>query len=150
MTALSLVPYAARLRWSFATAQAADQWQALVATFLEDLAAACVAGEMHVIGHIKALALLPDGGFLRASTISARHPADVAIERAGDRPCSELELALNVLVYGLAWTEAHRLVQASAQQVAKDRGAVVEQLTPSPGPGAAADERAHSSHIHQE
>lgn len=150
MTAPSLSPYAARLRWYFATAQAADQWQALVATFLEDLAAACVAGEMHVIGHIKALALLPDGGFLRASTISARHPADVAIERAGDRPCSELELALNVLVYGLAWTEAHQLVKASAQQVAADRGAVVEQLAPSPGPGAAPDERAHSNHFHQE
>jgi hypothetical protein len=124
---LELEPYAARLCWRFAEAQSLETWQALFTAFLDQVAQACTAaGGPRVIGHIKGLMLLPGGGFLRGSVVSARYPPQVEISRAASGTCAELEMALNVLVYGLPLTEAQQLVPEAGQRLARRWGAVVD------------------------
>lgn len=126
MDPLTLEPYAARLRWRFPQAQALDRWQALFAALLDELAVACTQGGGRVVGHIKGLALLPGGGFVRGSKVSPRYPSDVDIEGAAIDACAELEVALNVLVYGLPLSEGRRIVPEIGQGLAQRWGAELE------------------------
>ena len=128
MDQLSLEPYAARIRWHFSDAQPLSYWKTLCATFLDDVAFACMARPPAVIGHIKGLALLPGGGFLRGSKVSTRHAADVEISGASAVSCRELEIALNVLVYGLPAFEAERVVGETGRAIAMHAGATFEVI----------------------
>jgi hypothetical protein len=138
MAELSLEPYAARLVWRFEQPQPLTTWQDLLAALLDELGLACSTSDRHVIGHIKAFALLPAGGFLRGSKVTACYPADVEAhidwhassvpppaERASARDTNhapdqarsghtELEMTLNMLVYGLPMDSARRMVKATA------------------------------------
>ena len=126
MDQLNLEPFAARIRWRFPEAQPLSRWQSLVASFLDQVALACATNPSVVIGHIKGLALLPGGGFLRGSKVSTKHSADVEIADAQTGECQELEMALNVLVYGLAWSEAKRIVLKAGDAIATQAGAMFE------------------------
>lgn len=105
MAELILEPYAISLHWSRPVELQADQskpdtpWKTVLSRFLEDLAQRCHASGPCVIGHIKALALFPSGGYLRLSVIAPHLPATAEGEAPVD--CVSLDLTLNVIVYGL-------------------------------------------------
>jgi hypothetical protein len=69
--------YAVNQRWTLRAPY--GNWEALIAEYLDTLAHRCHETGTCIIGHIKALALFPDGGYLRVSVV----------------------LTLNVIVYGL-------------------------------------------------
>ena len=119
MAELTLEPYAARVHWRFAEAQSAETWRELFAALLDGLAPACTGGGLHIIGHIKGLIVLPDGGFLRGSKVSDQYPADVEVEGAAAGLEAELEMSLNVLVYGPPLAETRRIVSQVAQATAR-------------------------------
>lgn len=146
MDQLTLEPYAARLRWRFPEAQPLDRWQALFAAFLDELALACTAGEPSVIGHIKGLALLPGGGYLRGSKVSVRYPADMELDGATAGQFPDLEMALNVLVYGLDLSQAQRRVLDTGQALAQRRGTVLEVIAPNADPEPDVEERDRHDH----
>ena len=79
-----------------------------------------------MIGHIKCVALLPGGGFLRGSKISVHYPPDMALHAGNVVPVAMLELSLNVLVYGLPLSEARHILRETALHLAQKWGAGLE------------------------
>lgn len=136
MENLTLEPYAAWLRWRFPEAQALEGWQTLFAALLDELALACTTDGVRVIGHIKGLALLPGGGYLRGSKVSVEYPSDVEIAGATSGSCSELEFALNLLVYGLPLSEGQQIVSKIGKRLALRWGAELEVLARSAEQGS--------------
>lgn len=131
MSSLELHPLAATLRWWLPAPLSLDEWAALMADYLSAIAGDCQAMGQVVIGHIKALALLPDGGFVRASAVSAAHPVDTEIRTGERHEAQELTLTVNVIVYGLPLSAARQIVVENAQsQVGSRAGTlVVESIT---------------------
>jgi hypothetical protein len=111
---LILEPYAINQRWRVSAVDI--RWEALVGGYLEMLARRCAASDQCVIGHLKALALFPNGGYLRASVVSATLPAGV--EGRVPAGCTELVLALNVIVYGLARDLVEHITRETAAVLA--------------------------------
>ena len=114
MAELRLEPYAVQQHWRLPGAD--GHWEAVLAGYLETLAQRCAAVGQTVIGHIKALALFDDGGYLRVSVVAAGRPATV--EGSAPPGCLELELTLNVLVYGLERATAEQITRAAADEIA--------------------------------
>jgi hypothetical protein len=110
MAELILEPYAVSQRWRFSPAD--SNWESLIIEYLESIARACVEFDGCVIGHIKALALFPEGDYLQVSVIHPELPAGVKGHVPPD--CTELKLTLNVIVYGLD----HDLVECIASEAA--------------------------------
>jgi hypothetical protein len=115
MAELILEPYAINQRWRLFGD--ADTWENLISEFMETLARRCHETGKGIIGHIKALALFPDGGYLRVSIISPTLPAGVQ----GGVPmgCTELVLTLNVIIYGLERGALERLTRETADHLTK-------------------------------
>jgi hypothetical protein len=86
--------------------------EALITEYLEDIARACNNEGKGLVGHIKALALFPGGNSLRVSVVSPDLPAD----REGGVPsgCAEIDLTVNVIVYGLERAVLERIVHETA------------------------------------
>ncbi len=126
MAKLILEPYAARLTWRFPEPQPPRRWQALFAALLDEVARTCATEESRVIGHIKGLGVMPDGGFLRGSTVGAQRPADVDLYLGPHGSSAELEMTLNVLVYGLPAGEAGGIVREIGLALAVREGARVD------------------------
>jgi hypothetical protein len=122
---LLLEPLAARLRWQLPVGLRMSEWVELLRAYLDTLAARSTAAGPYVIGHIKALATLPAGGYLRGSSVSPAHPADVAAEGAWPADCAELDMTLNLIVYGLPFELARSIATRSAEEVALARGGTV-------------------------
>jgi hypothetical protein len=107
---LILEPYTVIQRWRFFGD--ADQWENLISEFMETLARRCYETGKGMIGHIKALALFPNGGYLRVSVVSPTVAAGV--EGSVPMGCTELVLTLNVIVYGLG----HDLLEGITRETA--------------------------------
>jgi hypothetical protein len=108
-------PYAAQVRFSADDTVPEGRWREYLAGFLENLALRCDVPGTSVIGHIKALGLFQDHRYLRASLVSTGHPADVE----GNPPDEfrQMDITLNVLVYGLDRTVIEALVGAVILEV---------------------------------
>jgi hypothetical protein len=119
---LVLEPYAVVQRWHLPGAD--GHWEAILAEYLQTLAQRCSASRQTVIGHIKTLALFSDQGYLRISVVAPNRPA--SIEGKTPPGCIDLELTLNVLVYGLERTEIERITHAAANEVANRWKGVVD------------------------
>ncbi len=115
MAELILEPYTVKQRWRLIGD--ADRWENLISEYLETLARRCHETGKGMIGHIKALALFPDGGYLRVSVVSPTLPAGV--EGSVPTGCTELLLTLNVIVYGLARDALERLTREVADHLNK-------------------------------
>jgi len=115
MAELILEPYAVNQRWRLIGN--ADTWENLIRQFMETLACRCHETGRAIIGHIKALALFPDGGYLRVSVVSPTLPAGV--EGSVPTGCTELVLTLNVIVYGLERHALERLTRETADDLSK-------------------------------
>lgn len=116
MTALNLEPYAARLHWQFGQPLSGEAWGGLLAEHLDLLADRCRLAGSTVIGHIKGLALTPEGGFIRLNLVSAARPT--AVECAAIGRYAALTVDLNVLVYGLPADQAAQWTWETAAAVA--------------------------------
>jgi len=115
MEELILEPYTVNQSWRLVGD--ADKWENLISEFMETLAHRCAETGKGMIGHIKALALFPDGGYLRVSVVSPILPAGV--EGSVPTDCSELMLTLNVIVYGLGRDVLEQLTRETADHLTK-------------------------------
>lgn len=110
--------YAVNQRWTLRAPY--GNWEALIAEYLETLAHRCHETGTCIIGHIKALALFPDGGYLRVSVVSPTLPA--GIEGSVPRGCTGLVLTLNVIVYGLGRDLLEQITNEAASHFMHKRG----------------------------
>jgi hypothetical protein len=115
MAELILEHYAVNQRWSFFGDAA--KWETLITEYLETLARRCHETQKCIIGHIKALALFPDGGYLRVSVVSPTVAAGV--EGGVPMGCTELVLTLNVIVYGLERELLERITRETVDHLTK-------------------------------
>ncbi len=115
MAELILEPYAVSQHWNLPVAD--GKWEAILSEYLETIARRCAETGPCVIGHVKALAFFPNGGYVRVSVVSPTLPAGV--EGSVPMGCTELVLALNVIVYGLARNLLERITCETAVQLAK-------------------------------
>ena len=115
MAELILEPYSANQRWRFKRTNTPREDS--IAEYMEAIAQSCEEAGKCIVGHIKALALLPDGGFFQVSVVSSDLPA----VRNGRVPpdCTDLTLSLNVIVYGLERKVLERIVWDAADEMAK-------------------------------
>lgn len=114
---MTLDPYAAQLRFAVENPLSDRQWRSHLAEFLERIALKCDAHGSSVIGHIKALALFDDNRYLRGSVVSPHRPADV--EGNPPEAFRQMEITLNVLVYGLERFFIERLVAGVGSEIAQ-------------------------------
>lgn len=115
MADLILEPYSVNQRWRFKSPDVPRE--DFIAEYMEAIAHSCEESGKCVVGHIKALALFPDGGLFQVSVVSPHLPA----AKNGRVPagCPDLTLSLNVIVYGLERPSLERIVWDAADQMAK-------------------------------
>jgi hypothetical protein len=118
---LTLEPYTVVQHWHLPTAD--GHWAAIVGEYLQTIARQCALTQPTVIGHIKALALFSDRSYLRVSVVAPHIPASLA----GSVPpgCTDLDLTLNVLVYGLEPAALEHITHAAAQAIAAEWKGVI-------------------------
>jgi len=116
MPEMILDPFTARLTITLGTAKTGQECSLILASFLETLATLCDQAGPSVVGHIKALALLPRGQYIRAGVVGPSLPAEVEMMVSGSLP-SCLLLTLNVLVYGLSRDILERLLREALLQL---------------------------------
>ncbi len=147
MAELSLEPYAAVQHWRLPGAD--GRWELILAEYLQTLAQRCAASGPAVIGHIKALALFPGGGYVRVSAVAPDIPASV--EGKTPSGCTELELTLNVLVYGLERAAIERITrETSAEMAERWKGSVSLESLSQAGQHAHPAQHQHQGHEHRE
>jgi hypothetical protein len=117
MADLILEPFAVSQRWRFSPKD--TNWETLIVEYLEAIARTCMEFDGCVIGHIKALALFPAGGYLQVSVIDPALPAGV--KGCVPPDCAELTLSLNVIVYGLEHDLLERIADDTAVRLAYRR-----------------------------
>lgn len=124
MDDLKLEPYAVVLTFKFPEIQ--DRWEELLAPLMIRVAEESTKSGKAVVGHIKALALFADNQFFRMSVIAPNIPPTTE----GQIPpgTSELQITLNVLVYGIPETELEEITRLITRQLAQQwNGSIIEQ-----------------------
>lgn len=139
MDEMILEPYAVVQTWHIPGAN--EQWEAILGEYLQTIAQQCISVGKCVIGHIKALSTFSDKSYLRISVVAANIPATV--EGKAPVGCVDLELTLNVLVYGLAQSTIEQIAHETANKIAHQRKGAVHHKDKSQ-----AGEHLHHSHHH--
>lgn len=114
MDDLKLEPYAVVLNFAFPDIQ--DRWEELLSQFLISIAIETTKPEKAIVGHIKALAVFPENQFFRMSVIAPNIPPTTEEEIPYGR--IELEITLNVLVYGISKNEIEKITRSKADEIA--------------------------------
>ena len=141
MDKLTLEPYAVVQHWHLPAAD--GQWETILGEYLHTIALRCTSAGKCVIGHIKALSTFPDQSYLRISVVAANIPATVEGKALAD--CADLDLTLNVLVYGLECSTIEQITSETANEIARQRkGAVTHEYVNHAG------EYLHHSHHHNQ
>ena len=107
MNDMNLEPYAVRLVFKSRDEKGSNDWANVVSTFMEALAHSYTAARPTLIGHIKCFAQSPGSGFMKISVVDTRHGAEIT--GAISDQAQELEVSLNVLVYGHKREKLERL-----------------------------------------
>ena len=110
--------FSARFRVRYAHPAGAAENRKVLAELLERIAHYCDAAGATLIGHIKAFAAQPGGGYLNGSVTSADAPTQV--EASGLQPQDRLEVRLAVLVYGLERERLAQIVTLTWQELADE------------------------------
>lgn len=129
-----LDPYAVTQQWRLPGAD--PDWPGFLNAYMLALAQACKDAGAPVIGHIKALALFPAGGYYRVSVVDASLPPTVE----GQVPArlETLTLTLNLIVYGLERSVLEGLTGETSLRLAESwRGEVINRPNDSIIPGGA-------------
>ena len=121
MDELTLEPYAVVQHWRLSNAD--NQWETILGEYLQTIAKRCTSAGKCVIGHIKALSTFADKSYLQISVVAANIPA--TLEGKAPAGCVDLELTLNVLVYGLAQSTIEQIVYETANEIARQRKGAV-------------------------
>ena len=138
MDELTLEPYAVMQHWHLPAVD--GEWESILGEYLQTIALRCTSAEKCVIGHIKALALFSNEGYLRISVVAANIPA--TIEGSVPAGCHDIELTLNVLVYGLGKNTIEQITEETANEIAfQTQGTVRHHKT-----NQAGEHRHHSDH----
>jgi len=140
MDELNLEPYTVIQAWSLP--EAGGNWESMLGEYLQMIAQRCADSGKCVIGHIKAFATLPDRNYLRISVVAPNIPA--SIEGKVPPHCTNLELTLNVLVYGLERSMIEKITLEMAGEIARQKEAAVRHIYRSH-----AGEHLHHSYHHQ-
>ncbi len=141
MATLSLEPYTEVQQWHMPAAE--GRWDIVLGGYMQELAQRCASEGPCVIGHIKALVLFSDNRYVRLSVIAAHIPA--GIDGTVPFGCTDLELTLNVLVYGLSRGIIERIVRETAEQTARRWKGTVNRKDPS-GAGLHLHNENHQNH----
>ena len=123
MDELTLEPYTVVQHWHLPDAD--GQWESILREYLQRIVQRCTAAGTCVIGHIKALSIFPDKTYVHVSVVAANIPA--SIEGKVPLGCTELELTLNVLVYGLERTAIEQITRETANEIASQRKGAIHQ-----------------------
>lgn len=123
MVELTLEPYAVVQHWHLPDAN--GQWESILGEYLQRIAQRCSSTGKCVIGHIKALSVFSDKTYVRVSVVAAHIPA--SLEGKVPAGCTDLELTLNVLVYGLDRAVVEQIVRETAFEIAQQRKGVMNQ-----------------------
>lgn len=115
MAEMILEPYAVNQQWRLSDPN--DTWEDKIREYLETLARRCDETGKCVIGHIKALAIFPNGAYVRGSVISPKYAAQ--IEGNAPQECRALTLALNLIVYGLERAQLEQITRETAFELAQ-------------------------------
>lgn len=110
MSSPELHPFAGQYQVHYARPACEEENRRMLAELLERIAHESAAAGTTLIGHIKAYASQPGGGYMKGSVTSIRAPAQVEAHSMHDH--EQLNVSLVVLVYGL---EAERLERIVAQ-----------------------------------
>jgi hypothetical protein len=124
MVELTLEPYAVLQQWSLPVPNI--QWNVILADYLQSLARQCQQATGNFLGHIKALAIFPNGGYLRISVVDPQRSPIVE----GNVPpgITTLELTLNLIVYGPKNDFLKQIIEKTAGEFAsKWNGEVTSQ-----------------------
>lgn len=110
MHATQLEPLSATIRFMSVSPRSSCVWGRIIGRLLQGIADRCeTAGREVVIGHIKGFALLEKREHLRISVISGAYPAE--IDSSADVEMNELQVSVNVIVYGIAAGSLERIVR---------------------------------------
>jgi len=131
MSGARLAAVALRQVWRLPKARPGREWQRPLEELVAAVALDCEAAGAVVIGHVKALAAWPEGGYVRASAVDTRHGPSAESTAMG--VARESELTLNVLVYGLADEVVVGLATSALTRLATTVGAQVTPCAPSAG-----------------
>jgi len=126
MNELILEPFAARIYFHLQPNPSPGQGQKILAGCLQAIAEKCEAAGNSLIGHIKAIALFPDGTYFRVSVVGAKHPAETDGNASAD--ITDSRITLNILVYGLPRSRLHQIVEQSALEVGRFRNCEISIL----------------------
>jgi len=124
MADLKLEPYAVVLNFVFPEIQ--DRWEELISQLLLRIAKESKKSERAIVGHIKALTVFQDNQFIRMSVIAPEIP----LTTEGQIPSgsTELEMTLNVLVYGVSGITIEEITRSIANEIAREwNGKIVLQ-----------------------
>jgi hypothetical protein len=109
-------------------------WRAILEELVEAVARECEDAGAVVIGHVKALAVWPQGGYVRVSAVDTSHRATAELTAAA--PTRDAELTLNVLVYGLADAAVLGVATGALARLATAAGAeIIARSAPARSPG---------------
>lgn len=114
MDGMKLEPFAVLQSWHFPDVN--GQWETIFGEYLQAIAQHCTNQGECVVGHIKALSTFSDQQYLRISVIAPNIPA--IIEGEAPAGCMELDLTLNVLVYGLERSVIEKITCDLAAEIA--------------------------------
>jgi len=115
MDDLKLEPYALVLNFTFPEIE--NRWEELLSHFLIDIAKESTKSGKAVVGHIKTLTTFSDNQFFRMSVIALDIPPTTEGQIPPDS--TELEITLNVLVYGIPETKIEEITRSKANEIAQ-------------------------------
>jgi hypothetical protein len=122
MSSLELVPFAACLEWSFEEDREVHEWINLFEEYFVTLAKKSALVGNTVIGHIKGFTKLEEYDFIQISAISATQPVITTMKNECSGRYKSISITLNLLVYGLPFSAAERIVHQSAIDLMDESG----------------------------
>ena len=117
MAQLKLHPCAVQMNWLSDMPLTGDEWVNVLRDFLNDLGKNCITNGGSLIGHIKGNATVAGSPCLQLSLVSLNQPVFVG----GSVPdgSNELEITLNVLVFGISADGLTAAINAAHDQALK-------------------------------
>ena len=118
------VAYAGKVHAHFDRAKGPDELKSLVSNTISKVAKECMSDGARLIGHIKCIAEVDSGKYIACSVVSAENDAMCRGELDGSS--KNLNLILNVLIYGLDKPKVEEIVVRCARSVFKGKGMHVD------------------------